>query len=583
MSPERARLIDLAERWIADDPDPDTRAELRALIDEGDLDALAERFAAPLAFGTAGLRGLLGAGLSRMNAANVARAAWAVAKDALAKVPDAAQRGIVVGRDGRHKSAELARISAEIIAGLGVRVHWIPEPAPTPVAAFLGVYLEAAAVVVVTASHNPPAYNGFKVYSARGSQIVSPQDADIRALRDGVARVAELPRVPFPEAVRERLVRVIGEPERAAFFEALEAQCLGPAQPPMQVSAVTTSLHGVGHPWLMEMLVRRGHRHIFPVLAQAAPDGAFPTVAFPNPEEKGALDLAFALGRDKYAELIVANDPDADRLAAAVRDEGAEAGYRALSGDELGLLLADWILGEGARRGRLPDKPLVVTTIVSTTALEALAAARGAVYRECLTGFKWILEAAFQGEERGETFVFGFEEALGYCCGRAVRDKDGIGAAAVLMELAAALKARGMTLLDRLDELALELGVTATDQVAVTLAGADGLARIGRVMASLRDNPPAWIGGVAVSRARDLAKPADAEAAGLPAGDVLTYWLAGGARLVMRPSGTEPKLKCYLEARAPVGAAGLPAARADAKVLVGHLAAWVRARIDEIP
>ncbi|MCA9516983.1 MAG: phospho-sugar mutase, partial [Myxococcales bacterium] len=335
--------------------------------------------------------------------------------------------------------------------------------------------------------------------------------------------------------------------------------------------------------WLLEMLARRGHRHVFPVLAQAAPDGDFPTVAFPNPEEKGALDLAYALGRDKYAELIVANDPDADRLAAAVRDDASDTGYRPLSGNELGLLLGDWLLSEGARRGALPERSLVVTTIVSTTALEALAAARGARYREVLTGFKWILDAAFEGAERGETFVFGFEEALGYCCGRAVRDKDGIGAAAVLMELAAALKARGKTLLDRLDELALEIGVTATDQVAVTLAGADGIARIGRVMAAIRAEPPEWIGGVAVRRSRDLASAADAEAAGLPGGDVLTYWLEGGGRVVMRPSGTEPKLKCYLEASAPVGDAGLDAARADAKALVGRLAAWVRARIDQIP
>ncbi|TNF25138.1 MAG: phospho-sugar mutase [Deltaproteobacteria bacterium] len=576
MADDGARWVELAKAWMADDPDPETRAELHALIIAEDLAALEERFSAPLTFGTAGLRGLIGAGLARMNEANLARVAAGLARQLLADVPDAAFRGVMLGRDGRRKSDDFARVVAEVLVGQGVRVYWVPMAASTPVVAFLGRYVDAAATAIVTASHNPPAYNGFKVYSERGSQIVPPQDARIRDERDAITSVHDLPRVPFAEAVADKRIRVVPDRWFEAYYEALDEQCLGPVPPPAQVSAVTTALHGVGHRWVHEVLSRRGHRHLFPVLEQAAPDGEFPTVTFPNPEEKGALDLALALGRDHFAELIVANDPDTDRLCIAVQSEGEATGYRVLTGNELGLLLADWLLSEGARDGTLPERPLVVTTIVSTMMLERLAEARGAACAEVLTGFKWIWDYALSREDAGETFVFGFEEALGYCVGRAVRDKDGIGAAAVLMELAADLKANGKTLLDRLDELALELGVSVTSQVATVLPGLDGMERMGRIMATLRAAPVMEIAGSAVARHRDLDGP-DADAAGLPRGDVLTWWLADGSRVVCRPSGTEPKLKVYLEAREQVGEGeALADARARAAARVEALEAWVR-------
>lgn len=582
MSDDQARWIDAAQAWLADDPDPVTRAELQALIDADDVAALRERFAAPLEFGTAGLRGLLGAGLARMNEANVARVAAGFARQLLADVPDAATRGVVVARDGRRRSDDFARVAAEVIAGQGVRVIWLPRPAPTPVAAFIGRYAEAAGVALVTASHNPPEYNGLKVYSERASQIVPPQDARIRAEADAVARVRDLPRVPFSQGVREHLIRVVPPSWFDAYLEALDTQCHAAVPPPAQISAVTTALHGVGHRWIHDALARRGHRHLFPVLAQAAPDGDFPTVRFPNPEEPGALDLALDLAREKFAELVVASDPDTDRLCVAVRSPDAAGGYRVLNGNELGLLLADWILSAGAARGALPARPLVVTTIVSSMMLDRLASARGAAYAEVLTGFKWIWDYALAAEERGETFVFGYEEALGYCCGRTVRDKDGIGAAQTLMELAAHEKAAGRTLLDRLDALALELGVSATGQVATTLPGLDGQARLARIMAALRDSPPTALAGSPVARARDLSGD-DAEAAGLPRADVLTWWLEDGSRVVCRPSGTEPKLKCYLEALTDV-AAGEPLddAQARAAARVEALAAWIRAFIDRV-
>ena len=579
MSEEWSRLLEVARAWLADDPDPETRAELEGVIAAQDLASLRERFAAPLEFGTAGLRGLIGAGLARMNEANIARTAAGLARQLLADVPDAAFRGVVIGRDGRRKSDDFARVAAEIIAAQGVRVYWMPTPASTPVLAFFGRYFEAAATAIVTASHNPPAYNGFKVYSERGSQIVPPQDERIRAAMDAIPSVRALPRVPFADAVRDKLIRLIPEERLSAYYEALDGQCLGPVPPLVQVSAVTTALHGVGHRFVHEVLARRGHRHLYPVLAQAAPDGEFPTVRFPNPEEDGALDLALELAREKFAEVVVANDPDTDRLCVAARDEARPSGYRVLTGNELGLLLGDWILSEGGRLGALPAKPLVVTTIVSTMMLARLAEARGAACAEVLTGFKWIWDYGFAREAAGETFVFGFEEALGYCCGRAVRDKDGIGAAATFMELAAALKARGATVLDRLDELAQELGVNATGQVATVLPGLDGMARMGRIMEALRRARPEEIGGRPVARVRDLAG-VDADAAGLPRADVLTFWLADGARVVVRPSGTEPKLKAYLEAVAAVAPGETVAsARARAEAEVGALAGWVRAMV----
>lgn len=579
-----------ARAWMAADADPETRAELAALLAAGTPAAaaeLAERFAAPMEFGTAGLRGLIGAGPARMNQVTVMQAAAAVARQILEDVPDAATRGVVIGRDARRGSDLFARVTAEVITGHGVRVHWIAAPAPTPVAAFLGKHLGAAAVCIVTASHNPPEYNGFKVYGPSASQIVPPQDARIRAHRDQIAAhgLHDVPRVPFTEAVQRGLVKHVTRKDLCAFEQAIDAQCLGPVPPPAQVIAVTTALHGVGHAWVMDALTRRGHRRVYSVLAQAVPDGRFPTVRFPNPEEKGALDLAMALAKHRGADLVLANDPDTDRLCVAVRSPRET---RVLSGNEVGLLLADWVLSEGPRRAAAwPKKPLVACSLVSTMMLEPLAQAHGATYGEVLTGFKWIWDLALKEAAKpdGATFVFGFEEALGYCVGPAVRDKDGIGAAEAVMELAAHEKAAGRTLFDRLDGIARRIGCSHTDQLTVVLPGLDGMARMARIMASWRNAPPAAIAGVAVVRSRDLAGP-DAEAAGLPRGDVLTWWLADGSRVIARPSGTEPKLKIYIEARAEVEieieANPLDAARGRAKTRVAAAKAALAEHVNAV-
>ncbi|MCB9727000.1 MAG: phospho-sugar mutase [Deltaproteobacteria bacterium] len=568
-------LFRAAEAWIADDPDPTTRAELRALIDAGDAAALAERFAGPMEFGTAGLRGLLGAGPARMNLATISRAAAGLARQLIADLPDARQRGVLVGRDGRRMSPELARRTAEILAGHGVRVHWLEHPSPTPLCAFAHRHLRSAAAAVVTASHNPPEYNGFKVYGLAGDQIVPPQDHRVAELMVAAGPVAELPRAEFDAAVAADLVHLAGPEVEGAYLGALDLQCVGVQPPPAEPTIVLTALHGVGARLVEAALRRRGMTRLVQVAEQAEPDGEFPTVRFPNPEEPGALDLALRYGRDAKADLVLANDPDTDRLCVAVADAASESGFRVLTGNEVGVLLADWLLTRRAENGTLPERPFVATTIVSTTMLQRIAAAHGATCAETLTGFKWIWEAALAHDPTGESFVFGFEEALGYCVGTVVRDKDGIGAAQAVAECAAASMARGRTLLDRLDELTREHGAHVTRQVSTVLPGLDGKAKMAAVLARMRAEPPEHIAGVAVARARDLGGP-DAEASGLPRSDVLTWWLADGTRLILRPSGTEPKLKSYIEAREPVAAdETVAAAVARANARVDTLAQWI--------
>lgn len=572
-------LIRAAEAWIADDPDPATQAELRAIVDAGDTDALAERFAGPMEFGTAGLRGLLGAGPARMNLATVSRAAAGLARQLIDDAADARTRGVVVGRDGRRMSPELARRTAEILAGHGVRVHWLAEPAPTPLCAFAHRALGSAAAAVVTASHNPPEYNGFKVYSEQGNQIVPPQDERIRLAMERSGPVAELPRLPFAEGLASGLITVVPPSVSEAYLVALNGQCVGQQPPPADPTIVLTALHGVGARLVEAALERRGFTHLAQVVEQAEPDGEFPTVCFPNPEEPGALDLALRDARATHADLVLANDPDTDRLCVAVQDAGRASGYRVLSGNEVGVLLADWTLGERKRQGRLPARPFVATTIVSTTMLERIAKAYGATYGETLTGFKWIWDAALAHDPSGESFVFGFEEALGYCVGTVVRDKDGIGAAQAMAECAASLMSRGETVLERLEALSRQHGAHVTRQISTVLPGLDGKAKMAAVLDALRRDPPASIAGISVVRTRDLAGP-DAAACGLPRSDVLTWWLADSSRLILRPSGTEPKLKSYIEVRESVSAGeSVEQATARAAQRVDALAAWVERTI----
>ncbi|WP_432505465.1 phospho-sugar mutase [Kineococcus arenarius] len=547
---------DLRERalaWIADDPDERDRAELRAVLaaaeggDAGAAADLADRFSGALEFGTAGLRGAVGAGEHRMNRAVVQRAAaglgaWLVQRFERPRV--------VIGLDARNGSREFADDSAAVLTAAGCEVLLLPRPLPTPVLAFAVRHLDADAGVMVTASHNPPQDNGYKVYlggraggeDGRGVQIVPPVDGEIAAAIAAVGPLADLPRA-------EDGWRVLGEDVLADYLDAVLAATALPERPgpARELRVVTTAMHGVGGEVLAEALRRSGFGDVHAVPQQQDPDPAFPTVAFPNPEEPGALDLALDLAARVEADLVLAVDPDADRACVAVPtgERGDRSAWRALTGDELGWVLGEHLAAPGA---------VLACSVVSSQGLARIAAAHGARFSPALTGFKWIA--------RVPGISFGYEEAIGYCVAPAVvRDKDGISASVLTARLARRLLADGRTLLDVLDDVARRDGVHVTGPVSIRV---EDLSLIGRAMARLREQPPTDLGGAAVTSVEDLRDGVD----GLPPTDGLRWRTAEGARVVVRPSGTEPKLKCYCEVvvEVPGGAVGdeLAAARARA-------------------
>ena len=570
--PVPAALAAEAQAWMAADPDPSTRAELAALLDAGDGAAVRARFESPLSFGTAGLRGALGAGPARMNRLVVRAATAGVAQWVLGQGTEAARRGIVVGRDARHGSDEFARDVAAVASGAGLRVRVFPRPLPTPLTAFAVKHFGAAAGVMVTASHNPAADNGYKVYMADGAQVIPPDDgliaaAAARALASAVAS----PGSPTaPEDGEPQGVEPIDEAELLSAYRRSAFALLDPSGP-RRLRIVYTPLHGVGGQVLPELLEQVGFGPVSVVAAQGAPDPNFPTVPFPNPEEPGALDLALADAIRLGADLVLANDPDADRLAIAVPDRSSGA-WRRLTGDELGVLLAGHVLS--ATSG---DDRLVATTIVSSTMLSKMAQAAGVTYVETLTGFKWIARAALR--RPGSRFVFGYEEALGYQIGEAVSDKDGLSAALVACEIVAGLKAHGASVIDRLDDLASRFGVHATAQWSLRLEGPPARADMAEIVGHWRTHPPTALAGLAVNELVDLSQGVGE----LPATDALVLRLAQGARVVLRPSGTEPKLKVYFEvATAPTPSEHLAEERLRADRLLRSLQDEVVARCQSI-
>jgi phosphomannomutase len=556
-------LLGRARDWHDDDPDPRTRAELEALISrahDGDPAALADltdRFDGTLQFGTAGLRGAIGAGPARMNRAVVIRAAAGLCAYLRAVVPGVPR--LVVGFDARHDSDVYARDTCAVAVGAGCVAMVLPRPLPTPVLAFAVRHLGADAGVMVTASHNPPQDNGYKVYlggraatgPGNGVQIVPPADAGIAAAIDAVGSVLGIPLVDDGWDTLDDGV--------LADYLDRAAAVVRPGGP-RALSCVLTPLHGVGGDTMVRAMVIAGFAAPYLVPQQAAPDPDFPTVAFPNPEEPGALDLALAAAREHGADLVIANDPDADRCAVAIPDPAASGGWRALRGDELGWLLAEHLLSRPVPETVDGESPTVACSIVSSQMLARIAAAHGVRHVETLTGFKWI--------SRTPGLLFGYEEALGYCAApELVRDKDGVTAALLAAELAAALAAQGRTVADALDDLAFAHGVHATDQLAIRVRD---LTLISDAMKRLRAAPPDRIGGAAVTTIDDLLRP---EPGGLPPTDGLRLRTAQDARVVIRPSGTEPKLKCYLEAVVPFeadpGAAAGARSPAEVRALTG--------------
>ncbi|MBX5481349.1 MAG: phospho-sugar mutase [Myxococcaceae bacterium] len=531
-----------AEAWRQADPDPQTAAELTELLERNDVDALADRFAGSLEFGTAGLRGVIGAGPNRMNRAVVRRTTAGLARYLRQHVPDVAQRGVVVGRDGRRMSREFAEDVACVLAAEGIPALVFPDVSPTPLTAFAVLQQKAAAAVMVTASHNPPEYNGYKVYWENGAQIIPPHDKGIAAEIDRVEPANRVRLLSPEEAKAKGLWRELGPKVGEAYLRAILAERRNPGAAP-ELRIVYTAMHGVGGRWVEEAFSRAGFRHLGKVAAQHEPDGAFPTVRFPNPEEPGAMDLALAQAEREGAELVLANDPDADRLAAGVRD--LNGGLRMLSGNEVGVLLGHYLLTQTQPP---PERPLVVTTIVSSPQLGEIARDLGALYDEQLTGFKWIANAALRREQDGARFVFGYEEALGYTIGRVVRDKDGIGAALVFADLAGWCKSRGTTVLGYLEEIQRRHGLFVAKQVNFTFKGAEGAQTIARIMDGFRAAPPKAIGALEVKNALDYREGAR----GLPSSNVIAYELEGGSRITLRPSGTEPKIKYYFDLKEPV-------------------------------
>jgi phosphomannomutase len=551
------QLRSSVQAWIAADPDPGDRAELAALLQAGDTAALESRFGEPLTFGTAGIRGPLGAGPARMNRATVRRVAAGLAHYLDQAVPDQG-RPVVIGYDARRGSREFADEAAAVLTGAGRPVLRLPGPVPTPVLAFAVRHLHAVAGVMVTASHNPREDNGVKVYWTDGAQIVPPVDTGIAAAAAAAGPLLDLPLGP-PGAA-------LGDEVTQAYLDAITA-----AVPPggererTELRIAYTPLHGVGLATALRAFAQAGFAQPAVVAEQAEPDGAFPTLPKPNPEEPGALDLLLAEATRTGAELALANDPDADRLAVALPDPAAQSGWRVLTGDEIGALLGDHLLRHAAD----PARRLLVTTIVSSGLLGELAAAAGAAYAETLTGFKWIMRAADDpAVPPGHQFLFGYEEALGYAVSDVVRDKDGMSAALVLAAAAAQARSHGQTLTGVLDDIARRFGLYATSQFSVDLSSgpggapaADPAADAGAgaaLLAAARNAPPLSLLGQPLEAVDDLGLGLRSHADGtkdpltLPRSDAIIWRAAARTRVAIRPSGTEPKVKIYLQVVLPV-------------------------------
>jgi phosphomannomutase len=549
MSPLSTALRDQTFRWLADDIDPAAQAELQGVLasamagDQRAAEDLADRMSGPLEFGTAGLRGPVRAGPNGMNRAVVTRTTAGVAAWLAAHGHSGGT--VVVGRDARHGSEDFHADAADVLAAAGFDVQVLPEPLPTPVLAFAVKHLGAVAGVQITASHNPPADNGYKLYDGTGGQIVPPTDQEVEAAIEGVPAAVSVERA--------RTWRTIGPDLVEAYLDRAASLPRGSAR---DLRIALTPMHGVGGATAVEALRRAGFTDVRVVRTQAVPDPDFPTVAFPNPEEPGATDQLLTLATESEADLAIALDPDADRCAIGVPDG---SGWRMLRGDETGALLGEYVLSTLDRI--VATDPLVATTIVSSSLLGAVARSHGSRYAETLTGFKWLVRS-------GDGLVFAYEEALGLCVDPdSVRDKDGIAAAVAAADLAASAKAGGATVPELLDALAVAHGVHLTEQISLRFAE---LPKIGAVMARLRQGPPTELAGGPVT-SEDL----------LPGADV--FRLRGeGLRVVVRPSGTEPKLKAYLEIVEPVAeAAQLAEAKDRANKRLATLRSEVTALLED--
>ncbi|MEZ8630645.1 phospho-sugar mutase [Vibrio lentus] len=536
-----------AMNWLARDPDPRTREELQHLIDKKMHAELEDRFTQRLEFGTAGLRGKVGCGPNRMNRLVIQETATGLGHYLIEHVANAAIRGVVVGYDGRLDSKQFAIDTASVLTALGIKVYLTANVAATPIVAFGIEHFNAAAAVVVTASHNPPEYNGFKVYWENGAQIIPPHDAGIADEID-VASTKPIPLISLSDAEKQGNLVWLTEGYYQTYRAAINQSPYVRNDIDSAHTTVTyTAMHGVGAQMAEDLLHDGGFHKVFSVAEQREPDGHFPTVNFPNPEEKGAMDLVVNLAKSVDADIACANDPDADRFAVAVRTDDTvrtdEASYKMLTGDQVGVLFAHYLLSKPHTKNQL-----VGNSIVSSTLLEKVANSHGAIYFQTLTGFKWLANIGMQLEDEDNEFLFAYEEALGYTIGTQVRDKDGLSALVVFAQLVEELKSQGRTVWDLLAQISLEHGVHTNAQRSIALDPDSP-----SIGSKLRSAQPKTISGVTVSVIEDLQSSlryivgGDTETINLPTSDVLIYHLEDGSRIIVRPSGTEPKVKVYYE------------------------------------
>jgi phosphomannomutase len=536
-----------AMNWLARDPDPRTREELQYLIDEGMHDELEDRFIQRLEFGTAGLRGKVGCGPNRMNRLVIQETATGLGHYLIEHVANASMRGVVVGYDGRLDSKQFAIDTASVLTALGIKVYLTSNVAATPIVAFGIEHFNAAAAVVVTASHNPPEYNGFKVYWENGAQIIPPHDAGIAAEID-IASTKPIPLMSLSDAETQGKLVWLTEGYYQTYRAAInQSPHVSKEFESANTTITYTAMHGVGAQMAEDLLHDSGFHKVFSVAEQREPDGHFPTVNFPNPEEKGAMDLVVNLAKSVDADIACANDPDADRFAVAVRTDDKvrteDASYKMLTGDQVGVLFAHYLLSKPHTKNQL-----VGNSIVSSTLLEKVAQSHGATYFQTLTGFKWLANIGMQLEDEKNEFLFAYEEALGYTIGTQVRDKDGLSAIVVFAQLVEELKSQGRTVWDLLAQISFEHGVHTNAQRSIALDPDSP-----SIGSKLRSAQPKVINGVAISVIEDLQSSlrfivgGATEAINLPASDVLIYHLEDGSRIIVRPSGTEPKVKVYYE------------------------------------
>ena len=531
-----------AMNWLARDPDPRTREELQHLIDEGMHDELEDRFTQRLEFGTAGLRGKVGCGPNRMNRLVIQETATGLGHYLIEHVANATIRGVVVGYDGRLDSKQFAIDTASVLTALGIKVYLTLNVAATPIVAFGIEHFNAAAAVVVTASHNPPEYNGFKVYWENGAQIIPPHDAGIAAEIDSAA-TKPIPLMSLSDAETQGELVWLTEGYYQTYRAAInQSPFVTNDIESANTTIAYTAMHGVGAQMAEDLLHDSGFHKVFSVAEQREPDGHFPTVNFPNPEEKGAMDLVIKLAKSVDADIACANDPDADRFAVAVRTN--DDSYKMLTGDQVGVLFAHYLLSKPHTKNQL-----VGNSIVSATLLEKVANSHGASYFQTLTGFKWLSNIGMQLEDEQNEFLFAYEEALGYTIGTQVRDKDGLSAIVVFAQLVEELKSLGRAVWDLLAQISFEHGVHTNAQRSIALDPDSP-----SIGAKLRSAQPKTINGIAISVIEDLQSSlrfitgGATEAINLPASDVLIYHLKDGSRIIVRPSGTEPKVKVYYEA-----------------------------------